>query len=398
MPMTEPTAAAAADAAPPPPATPPVAGKACGNCGTPLLGEHCYACGQPVKGLVRHFSSIVGDTLDSVFNLDTRIFRTLGPLFARPGYITREYFEGRRVRYVTPVRLFFFLAIITFFVAQLTIDVGDSIKINGNNNDAIGAATTVAAVEAARDARLATLEKTRRGMVGTPAATGIPGIEAGQKAVRETAAERIRQLQDAEARGVPPPSPLKDGFNFDVDGKPWHAKTNPLKVAWLPAFANAWLNGQMGRANGNIERLKREPGLFKDAVLSAVPTTLFVLVPVFALMLKLAYLFKRRLYMEHLIVALHSHAFLCLDLLLVLLVYALGDRIAPEGSALNGLFGWIEGLLLLWMPVYLLLMQKRVYAQGWPMTLLKYFVLGTCYSILLSFAIVASMGIGLVAM
>jgi len=374
-------------------------GKTCGNCGTPLLGEHCYACGQPVKGLVRHFSSVMGDTLDSVFNLDTRIFRTLGPLFAKPGYITREYFEGRRVRYVTPVRLFFFLAIITFFVAQLTIDVGDSIKINGNNNnDAIGAATTVAAVEAARDARLATLEKTRRGMVGTPAATGIPGIEAGEAAVRKTAEARIRELREAEARGEPPPRPMTDGIDFSFDGEPWDAEKHPVKIGWLPDFANSWLNGQVARASGNIERLKREPGAFKNAVFSAVPTTLFVLVPVFALMLKLAYLFKRRLYMEHLIVALHSHAFLCLDLLLVLLVYALGDRIAADGGALNGLFGWIERLLLLWMPLYLLIMQKRVYGQGWPMTLLKYFVLGTCYTILLSFAVVASMGIGLVAM
>jgi len=399
MPMTEPTAAAPATAGVEHAQAPP-AGKACGNCGTPLLGEHCYACGQPVKGLVRHFSSIVGDTLDSVFNLDTRIFRTLGPLFAKPGYISREYFEGRRVRYVTPVRLFFFLAIITFFVAQLTVQVGtNDIRVDDKNgNDAIGSATTVAAVERARDARLATLAEAKRGMVGTPAATGIPGIEAGERAVRETAAERIRRLQEAAAEGKPPPVPMNDNFNFSFNGERWDAKRNPVDIAWLPGFANRWINGQLARAEGNIERLKREPGLFKDAVLSAVPTTLFVLVPVFALMLKLAYVFKRRLYMEHLIVALHSHAFLCLDLLLVLLVYALGQRVAPEGSALNGLFDWIEGLLLLWMPVYLLLMQKRVYAQGWPMTLLKYFVLGISYTILLSFAIVASMGIGLVAM
>ena len=50
------------------------------------------------------------------------------------------------------------------------------------------------------------------------------------------------------------------------------------------------------------------------------------------------------------------------------------------------------------MPVYLLLMQKRVYPQGWLMTLLKYFVLGTCYTVLLSFAIFASAAIGLVSM
>lgn len=387
--MTEPPAA--------PEPTP--AGKACGNCGAPLLGDHCYACGQPAKGLVRHFSSIVGDALDSVFNLDTRVFRTLGPLFAKPGYITCEYFEGRRVRYVSPVRLFFFLAIVTFFVAQLTVDIGShAIKMDREDgNDAIGSALTVADVEKARDARLADLAEAKKGMAGTPAAAGIGGIEAGEKAVRDTANKRIRQLREAAAKGQPPPEPMQDGFNISLGGELWDAKKKPVDT-WLPGFADRWLHQQVTRANDNVKRLKQDPGAFKNAVLSAVPTTLFVLVPLFALMLKLIYLFKRRLYMEHLIVALHSHAFLCLDLLLILLVARLEDWVAPQPGALGTLFGWIEGLLVAWMPIYLLLMQKRVYAQDWPMTLLKYCVLGTCYSVLLSFAIVASMGIGLVAM
>ena len=42
------------------------------------------------------------------------------------------------------------------------------------------------------------------------------------------------------------------------------------------------------------------------------------------------------------------------------------------------------------MPIYLLLMQKRVYGQGWPMTILKYLALGLCYSILLVFGIAAT--------
>jgi hypothetical protein len=392
--MTEPTANPETPAAPDP--TP--AGAACGNCGTPLLGQHCYACGQPVKGLVRHFSSIIGDTLDSVFNLDTRILRTLGPLFAKPGFITREYFEGRRVRYVSPVRLFFFLAIVTFFVAQLTVDIGsDAIRMDGKgSNGTIRSAMTVAEVEKARDAQLAELAAAKEEMAGTPAAAGIPGIEAGEQAVRETAAKRIHQLRDAAAKGEPAPVPMQEPINISFGGERWDAK-KPIDT-WLPAFGDRWLHQQMTRANDNMKRLKQDPGAFKNAVLSAVPTTLFVLVPMFALMLKLAYVFKRRLYMEHLIVGLHSHAFLCLDLLLVLLVRALEQAIAPGGGALAGLFGWIEGLLVAWMPLYLLLMQKRIYVQGWPMTLLKYGVLGTCYSILLSFAILASMGIGLVAM
>lgn len=57
----------------------------CGNCGAELRGPHCHACGQPTKGLVRHFSSIVGDFFDSVFDLDSRLLRTMWPLFSRPG-------------------------------------------------------------------------------------------------------------------------------------------------------------------------------------------------------------------------------------------------------------------------------------------------------------------------
>ena len=331
---------------------------ACRNCGAPMLGAHCYACGQPVKGLVRPLGNLFGDLLDSVFNVDTRILRTLPPLFAKPGFLTTEYFAGRQVRYVTPVRLFFFLAIITFFLAKLATDLGpDVVQVNGkSSNDLIGAATTVTEVEKERDARLADMAEAKKEMAGTPAAAGIPGMEAGEQAIRDTAAERIRQLQEAQAKGLPPPEPMKDSISFDVDGKPWHAQNNPIDT-WAPAFVDRWLNDQVARGNGNIERLKKDRSAFKDAVLSAVPTTLFVL-----------------------------------------LIHAAMDGFSREGSALAYVFGWIEGLLIAWMPLYLLLMQKRVYQQGWPMTLLKYCVLGTCYTILLSFAILASMAIGLVAM
>src|SRR5690606_30508339 len=123
----------------------------CENCGTELLGPHCYKCGQPVNGLVRHFGSLVGDFFDSVFDLDARTPRTLWPLFARPGYLTQEYFAGRRVRYVSPVRLFFFLAIVTFFFAQLTLSFGEGTFNVGGDDDAIARATTVAEVEKLRD-------------------------------------------------------------------------------------------------------------------------------------------------------------------------------------------------------------------------------------------------------
>jgi hypothetical protein len=363
---------------PPEPSAP-----ACQNCGAPLLGPHCYRCGQPVSGLVRHFSSILGDVLDTALNIDARVFRTLWPLLAKPAYVTCEYFAGRRVRYVSPVRLFVFLSIVTFFIARLTLSIpGDPIQLD--NNDAMTSATTVAQVEKLRDQAIAELDR------GRSEAPGVPGLDAGlsaaQSGIRVKAERRIAELKGAATRGEPPPKPKSD-ISFG-DNKPWDAKTNPLTFRWLPAFANDWINVQIGRAEKNVARMQDDPTVFKDALLGAIPSTLFVLLPVFALMLKLLYVFKRRLYMEHLIVALHSHAFLLLTLLLVFVTMALRQWLAPGAGALHSLLGLIEGLLFAWMPVYLLLMQKRVYGQGWLMTLLKYSLLAFSYVLLLSFGAV----------
>ena len=371
---------------------------ACQNCGTPLLGEHCYRCGQPVKGLVRHFSSILGDFFDSVFNIDARVFRTLWPLFARPGYLSREYFAGHRIRFVSPVRLFVFLSIVTFFLAQFAFDIsGDNVKVNGRNDSAFARATTVAEVEQRRDAALAELTKARR----SREARGVPGVDgaliAAEVAINRDAASRIAQLRKAQGKDASPATAAEDEDTISFNGKPWDAQKNPLTVSWLPDFANRWINAQVGRAKDNMARLERDPNVFKDAVLAALPSTLFLLLPVFAGLLKLAYVFKRRLYMEHLIVALHSHAFLCLALLGLVGLNALEDVLAPSGF-LNSVLGLLEGLLWLWMPLYLLLMQKRIYEQGWLMTLLKYFVLGVCYCVLLSMGVAFTMLASLVWM
>jgi hypothetical protein len=99
--------------------------------------------------------------------------------------------------------------------------------------------------------------------------------------------------------------------------------------------------------------------------------------------------------MEHLIIALHSHSFLCGALLLVMLLGAITGWTAGW-PWLSGLFYWLEIALLVWMPLYLLLMQKRVYGQGWPMTLIKFFIIGNCYMFLLSIGAAINVMVSLV--
>jgi len=365
----------------------------CANCGAPLLGAHCYACGQPVKGMVRHLSSIIADAADTILNIDSRIFRTLPALFLRPGFLTTEYFAGRRVRYVTPFRLYFFLSIAAFFLIQFA--VGDlnmiiPIEVRADAQELIDAALTKPEVEKQRDAAIASLKATEASVAGNEKAT--KKIEAAIEKVQRRAGERITYLDkvdQAKARGeAPPPEPHHDWISFD--GTPWDAKTHPIHIGWLPQFANDKLNQLTGHTVQNMSRIAKDPKPFLVASIGVLPQVLFILMPVFAFMLKVFYIFKRRLYMEHIVVALHSHAFIFLSLFLMTTL-ALASNWASQSAAwLHGPLALIIFLMGWWLPIYLLIMQKRVYRQGWIMTIIKYCTIGLAYSVLVAFSVGAA--------
>jgi len=390
-------------AAAPAPADPAPA-RRCENCGSPLYGEHCFHCGQPTKGLVRHFSSILGDFFDTVLNIDSRVIRTIGPLLVRPGYLSLEYFAGRRVRYVTPMRLFLFMSLVAFFAVQLAVDFGDDndgkrgdggIHIGASKQDSFDSATTVAEVEKARDELVAELRKQRNEIPDVPGARVSMDVAISQ--VQAKAERRIGELRGAAAAGKAPakvaPGRGYRDFNLRIfNDKPWDPVANPVAFGWLPEAVNHSLNRRIKRAIDVAKSDDAQASIGK-AMFNVLPQTLLVMMPIFALMLKLAYLFKRRLYMEHLIVALHSHSFIALAVILVMgESFLLG--LVPADGFVATLLNWIRGLTIAWIPLYLLVMQKRVYGQGWPMTLAKYAVLGMCYSVLASFALLGAMIIG----
>ncbi|MBS0488269.1 MAG: DUF3667 domain-containing protein [Proteobacteria bacterium] len=382
----------------------------CLNCGAELHGDHCHVCGQPVKGMIRPLSSMLHDVADTIFNIDSRIFHSLLPLYFRPGFLTREYFAGRRTRYVTPFRLYFFLSVLAFFTIQFTLGESHLSKymINFDDGDtpSISSAMTPQEVIARRDQRLAQLQTAKAATGAVIGATSAPAavnkqvaaeMDKGAAKVRKEADARLAYLQkvaDAKAKGeAPPPDPDLETLSFN--DKPWDTKTNPLRVGWLPAFANARLNVAIEHAKDNIPRIRKDPTLLIAGALGVLPQVLFVLMPLFALLLKIFYLFKRRLYMEHLIVALHSHAFVFLSLFLITLAGFAHAWALASVPALVPVLGLLLVVMGWWIPIYLFVMQKKVYAQGWFFTTLKFGAIGICYTIMVSLGVAAAFVISL---
>ena len=376
----------------------------CANCATPLEGEFCHHCGQSVHSVLKPVHHMLEDGMDMFLHVDGRILHTLPPLFTRPGFLTLEYFAGRRQRYIAPFRLMFVLCLLAFFVGHLAVGErpmtfgDDAVQVN---TTAFKKAKTPAEVDQALQRELASLEPTRRLPVAGRLAA--PGIEQAQRQLRKEAMKRRAELGDKSVvmlggsdKTAGKPTPAQPSAHPAPDDPIKLIASKPVQVPWLPDFVNQRLTRGARHLNENLDALSSGGTRAADAqermvseLFSALPQTMLLLLPLFAVLLKLVYVFRRRLYMEHLIVALHSHAFLFVALLLVVLLTVLKGWLAPYAGWAADAVGWVRLALLVWIPVYLLLMQKRIYRQGWPMTVFKYALVGYCYAFLLGLVLAA---------
>lgn len=77
-----------------------------------------------------HFKQFILDFLGDYFTFDSLIIRSVKPLLFNPGFLTNEFLDGRRVRYIPPLRMFIFISIIFFLVLG---SVDSSIAIEKND-------------------------------------------------------------------------------------------------------------------------------------------------------------------------------------------------------------------------------------------------------------------------
>tara|TARA_B100001250_G_scaffold99045_1_gene83177 strand:- start:149 stop:895 length:747 start_codon:yes stop_codon:yes gene_type:complete len=90
----------------------------CKNCNSVLHGQFCSNCGQNKEQHVS-FSDIKNDFLDEAFDYDARIFKTLKYLFINPGFLTKEYWKGKRIKYLQPIKLYILSSVFYYFINSL---------------------------------------------------------------------------------------------------------------------------------------------------------------------------------------------------------------------------------------------------------------------------------------
>ena len=130
-----------------------------------------------------------------------------------------------------------------------------------------------------------------------------------------------------------------------------------------------WLRDMEGRMEANVSRLEGDSGSFLAQLLDYLPQLMFLMLPLFALVIQLLYLFSGYYYLQHLVFGLNFHSF-------VYLLYLLGQAAALFTDALSGFF-------LLALVVYLPLSLRRVYGSSIAGAVAKSVAIGLLYGLLL---------------
>ena len=288
----------------------------CLNCNAYLETDDlfCPRCGQKrIEKEDLSFRHLIGDSFFDYFHFDSKFFRTILPLIFKPGWLTLEFMKGKRKSYVEPFKLFLVISLIFFIILPFSGEKSSE-QEQPVKEKAVG--TAIGKLKA------------------NQLKYSIGGLQ-----LSETDRDSIRQEIDST------------GIKMYVEKH--HAK----EPGWIKFILRQAYKIMVSTGQSFVTVLEH-----------TASKMIFVLIPVFALLLKMFYVRRKRLYFEHLIFSLHLHSFFFLFMLMFMLA----------GFFISLSISWVFLAFL----VYGFMALKRYYQQSLRKTLAKVFLITISYLII----------------
>ncbi|WP_374584244.1 DUF3667 domain-containing protein [Pseudoduganella sp.] len=374
----------------------------CANCGTPVNGNYCGHCGQ--KGHLHKSVLHLGEELiHGLLHFDTKGWRTLPLLVARPGELTRRYIDGQRTRFVSPLALFLFMMFFMFFVFSLTMGTssGPTTVTDGNDgkakfeekmNDKIADQKALIAEfeEELKQAAPGSPQEAKFKRKLAEAQKKLDGLHSAMSAGKVAMSGTTKFTESLKPDAKKEAEPLDNAKKAEVAANAVKAATTPglveeiLREAELEVTPESGKVGEKGTTYSDIAWINKavkhaveNPELAKYKLKNAAYKYSFLLVPISMPFLWLMFFWRRGISMyDHAVFSLYSLSFMSLLFTVVatLSYFEFG--------------GWAASLFAFVPPVHMFLQLRGTYALSrfgafWRtcMLLIMSFIVLTMYAL-----------------
>lgn len=291
-----------------------------------------------------------------ITHFDGSFFTTLKDLLFKPGFLTREYMNGRRKAYLHPVRMYVFTSAVFFLVFFSLFKVKETEFSRFANDEALSEAIQKIKQEALINA--STKEDSLK--ITNASELLLPGTAA--------AVEKMDTLKPQRGmnRG------MNVSFDTGIENYKSVAQYDSVQKTLTPDKRNNWFITMLMHKSIAIN-LKYKGDQDKilakvmETFLHSIPYLLFVSLPLYALFLKLLYVRRKQFYFaDHGVFLVHLYVFTFLFLLLFFMLDKLDDATGWKG------IGIVQAILIFTGLFYTLKAMKNFYRQGWGKTITKF--------------------------
>jgi Protein of unknown function (DUF3667) len=312
----------------------------CPNCAYPVTDHYCGRCGQAVDTHRRSVVHLLHDLVKDVASFDSRILRTARALLFEPGELAVAFREGRTQGYVPAVRLYLFVSLVFFLTLSATrIAIVQFVPIVTPQKIVVLHGHTYAVTPDGNSVEVS------------------PALDDGKPHDIVTMGHTVYFAREGALHPNVPADAIK---NMERRFEAAEADAGGSKWAWMIDVAR--------RTN---RELATNPAALTGALTAWIPRVLFLLLPLFALVLAAFYWrWRRQFYLvDHLVFSLGFHTFG-----FVLLLAAAGLAQILPGALVARLTMGVLGL-------YLILAMRRFYGQSWSRTAVKFIAVSAVYTI-----------------
>lgn len=349
----------------------------CLNCGGKLSesDNFCSKCGQENKNQNVSIIQFFQDFISNYLNFETIFFQTLPAFIFKPGKLTNTFNEGKRRKYIHPIRLYLISSLFYFFVAALAVpkDAVDKFMsgtvtpeqinktTNGIVNFNIEAGKTLDSLKKSGELN----ELNKLGLNLDSAQIKFQDVEGLNKKIEDTISRSKKEWK--ELRRLAVDLEVSDSV-FDT------------------AISKTSFNIFTGLESGQKRKFVANSGLFISSAVQNLPIMMFIILPFFAFLLFLLYIKTGKYYVEHLIHGLHLHSF-------AYFIYGLGSLWMFETEI--GI-AFVFFICFVWVTTYAYLSLMNVSKQGWFKTLIKFWTLGLFYIFALATSVIIELYVSLI--